>query len=152
VSQNLTKGAIKQLVERFVLKKLNNEEERWPNNLPQDLLLVAAVEYYCLQLSEHLPESIAPEAVSKSPGLYIPALKFMLTQIETDHHIAIAKGEPAPALFTLFPQPSLKWRFVPIDIRVLSSFFPDIQRPNRPVDYAETAYQVFNFECIKIHR
>ena len=76
----------------------------------------------------------------------------MLSGLEEAHQTAIENEEDAPKLFPLYPNPSLGWRFVPLDIRVLSTFFNDIPRPRRPVDYAETAYRIFNFEHIKIYR
>jgi hypothetical protein len=62
-----------------------------------------------------------------------------------------------PRLFSLFPCPSFKWRFIKLDGENLNTIFHDtrLQRRNNETNYhyaLRCFFEAFNFEKLKIRR
>jgi hypothetical protein len=126
----------------------------WPQGIEPTLPLFTVVDGLCNELENVCPKPATPEQLSASPGEFVPTLKTILEMYDTIYLEDQAKGSSTqlPRLFSLCPLPSFRWRFITLNAELLASFFPSIQNPNCPAEYALTFYQLFNFEQFGFHR
>jgi hypothetical protein len=107
-------------------------------------------------LETYIPRPLDSKALAASPGAYIPALKYMLKQMEEPHKAARngkrSDTQVLPRLFSLFPNPSLGWRFIPLNAEMLVSFFPAIEKATGPSKYHEIFWKIFDFGKFRIRR
>jgi hypothetical protein len=135
---------VKKLAEDYGLPLLRGATPDWPAGVTRDLVVKATVEHLCIDLKGHIPSPLEPEAISASPGDYIPVLKRVLDEYETMHRPNANNGsEPLPKLFGIYPQVSVHWRFISLDARALASFV-NINRPHQLSEYPQLFHQVFD--------
>ena len=118
--------------------------------------IIATVDNICAGLESHVRKPVDSKALSTSPGAFIPALKFMLKEIEKPYE-TIRNGkqsdtEVLPRLFSLFPNPSLGWRFISLNALTLISFFPAMEKVRHPLQYHEVFWKIFDFSIFRIRR
>jgi len=102
-----------RLIEKYALPRIATGDGDWPEDWPEDvsLIMVATVDYLCSQLESLIPRPLNQETLSASPGEYIPALKFMLRDLEFVHQQAENDEnfdpKDLPKLFSIGPLPSM---------------------------------------------
>jgi hypothetical protein len=62
----------------------------WPADWPEEisLIMIATVNNLCSQLESLIPRPLTEQALSASPGNYVPALKYMLRDLGSVHEQA----------------------------------------------------------------
>jgi hypothetical protein len=123
---------------------------------------LATADQICTNLENLCPKPVTPESLSRSPGVYIPVLKKILADYESDHEVASRNQQASrtkgsdemvlPKLFSVGPLPNMKWRHIDISAELLSSMIPTETLPNKPMDYAALFYRILNFEVFRCHR
>jgi hypothetical protein len=145
-----------KLIEKYALPRIATGAGDWPEEVPVSLILIATVDDLCSQLESLVPRPLNQETLSASPGSYIPALKFMLRELELFHQQAqndkTSDSSVLPRLYSIGPLPSMKWRFVSLNAYTLASILPSIPTPNDPSDYLEVYNEVFDFQPLRIRR
>ncbi|KAH8548159.1 hypothetical protein BGW37DRAFT_507656 [Umbelopsis sp. PMI_123] len=147
-----------QITLRLCPSRIATGDGDWPEDWPEDvsLIVVATVDYLCSQLESLIPRSLNQETLSASPGEYIPALKFMLRDLESGHQQTENDEnfdpKDLPKLFSIAPLPSMGWRFISLTAGVLASILPSIRAPQRPSDYINVFYEIFDFQALRIRR
>jgi hypothetical protein len=137
---------------------LKEETRTWPSDV---VYFLSCDILSALQVIEvgRLPKILRPctsTMLSATPGAFIPALKYMLSQYELEHleysvamHLAnpkseLVKPDPSvlrtlPKLFALCPIPSMHWRFVHLNAKSIKSL---LSIPG-PLDDYEGNMQLF---------
>lgn len=147
-----------RLIEKYALPRIATGDGDWPEDWPEDvsLIMVATVDYLCSQLESLIPRPLNQETLSASPGEYIPALKFMLRDLEFVHQQAENDEnfdpKDLPKLFSIGPLPSMGWRFISLTAGLLTSILPSIRAPQSPSDYINVFYEIFDFQPLRIRR
>jgi hypothetical protein len=98
---------------------------------------------------------VTMELLSASPGKYVPCLKYMSKELEWYQNQQSgdekqSDSETLLKLFPVFPNPSMKWRFVSLNAPILAIFFATIARPATPAHYPSVFYQIFDFKHLRI--
>ena len=153
---DLEKKDVRAIVDEYTFPRIEGSAGDWPQQCPCDLALLVIVDNYCSELEECIPKPITPTSLSSSPGSYIPGLKFMLREYENVHSAANATKNVnvgvIPKLYSIFPNPSLAWRFVSLNAGTLASFFNNIQTPNRPSDYSQMFFEICDMSVLRMRR
>ncbi|KAH8556684.1 hypothetical protein BGW37DRAFT_473671 [Umbelopsis sp. PMI_123] len=134
----LKNALVWRLIEKYALPRIATGDGDWPEDWPEDvsLIMVATVDYLCSQLESLIPRPLNQETLSASPGEYIPALKFMLRDLEF--------------LFSIGPLPFMGWRFISLTAGLLASILPSIRAPQSPSDYINVFYEIFDIQPLRI--
>ncbi|KAH8552488.1 hypothetical protein BGW37DRAFT_489173 [Umbelopsis sp. PMI_123] len=152
----LKNALVWRLIEKYDLPRIATGDGDWPEDWPEDasLIMVATVDYLCSQLESLIPRPLNQETLSASPGEYIPALKFMLRDLEFVHQQAENDEnfdpKDLPKLFSIGPLPSMGWRFISLTAGLLASILPSIRAPQSPSDYINVFYEIFDFQPLRI--
>ncbi|KAH8556405.1 hypothetical protein BGW37DRAFT_472404, partial [Umbelopsis sp. PMI_123] len=152
----LKNALVWRLTENYALPRIATDDGDWPEDWPEDvsLIMVATVDYLCSQLESLIPRPLNQETLSASPGEYIPALKFMLRDLEFVHQQAENDEnfdpKDLPKLFSIGPLPSMGWRFISLSASLLASILPSIRAPQSPSDYINVFYEIFDFQPLRI--
>ncbi|KAH8555928.1 hypothetical protein BGW37DRAFT_479107, partial [Umbelopsis sp. PMI_123] len=152
----LKNALVWRLIEKYALPRIATGDGDWPEDWPEDvsLIMVATVDYLCSQLESLIPRPLNQETLSASPGEYIPALKFMLRDLEFIHQQAENDEnfdpKDLPKLFSIGPLPSMGWRFISLTAGQLASILPSIRAPQSPSDYINVFYEIFDFQPLRI--
>ncbi|KAH8552389.1 hypothetical protein BGW37DRAFT_466275 [Umbelopsis sp. PMI_123] len=152
----LKNALVWRLIEKYALPRIATGDGDWPEDWPEDvsLIMVATVDYLCSQLESLIPRPRNQETLSASPGEYIPALKFMLRDLEFVHQQAENDEnfdpKDLPKLFSIGPLPSMGWRFISLTAGLLASILPSIRAPQSPSDYINVFYEIFDFQPLRI--
>ncbi|KAH8557080.1 hypothetical protein BGW37DRAFT_475461 [Umbelopsis sp. PMI_123] len=154
--QTLKNALVWRLIEKYALPRIATGDGDRPEDWPEDisLIMVATVDYLCSQLESLIPRPLNQETLSASPGEYIPALKFMLRDLEFVHQQAENDEnfdpKDLPKLFSIGPLPSMGWRFIALTVGLLASILPSIRAPQSPSDYINVFYEIFDFQPLRI--
>ncbi|KAH8552316.1 hypothetical protein BGW37DRAFT_491457 [Umbelopsis sp. PMI_123] len=152
----LKNALVWRLIEKYALPRIATGDGDWPEDWPEDvsLIMVATVDYLCSQLESLIPRPLNQETLSASPGEYIPALKFMLRDLESVHQQAENEEnfdpKDLPKLFSIGPLPSMGWRFISLNAGLLASILPSIRTPQSPSEYINVFYEIFDFQPLRI--
>lgn len=125
-----------------------------------------------LELTMRRPVTVS--SLAASPGSYIPILKYLMVEYEKEHeedqhnkNVAseeLSNGETEitseqqesnnlPRLFSLTPEPSVKFRFISITPTGLKAFTTKYKKlPSNFVDNQDMFFEVFNFSKLNIKR
>lgn len=101
------------------------------------------------QLPQQLPEQLAQPIQTEQPLEQLPAQAVQLVRPQEQ-----PRQPQQPRLFSLFPNPSFKWRFVKVDGQNLFTLFPDtrLQKEENETYFAFAARCFFNsFNFIKLN-
>jgi hypothetical protein len=148
------RSADMQRVAEYGLARVAGGVPVWPQDIEPTLPLFTIVDGLCNDLENVCPKPATPEELSASPGEFVPTLKTILEIYETIHLENQAKSSSTqlPRLFSLCPLPSFRWRCITLNAELLASFFPSIQKPDCPAQYASVFHQVFNFDQFGFQR
>jgi hypothetical protein len=125
----------------------------WPQGIEPTLPLFTIVDGLCSDLERVCPKPVTPQQLSASPGEFFPTLKAILESYESIHRDqGKSSSTQLPRLFSLCPLPSFHWRCITLNAVLLASFFPSIQMPDCPAQYASVFHQVFNFDQFGFQR
>ena len=160
IQKELSNKDLLAIVNEYAFPSIAEMESKWPERIPRDLVLVTTIEAVCLQIRCRIPTPVTMESLSSSPGEYVPCLKFMLKDLEQNHHQSHQsrsdeKGpnsQTLPKLFAIVPSPSMQWRFVSLNAGILASFFTTVDKPRRPEDYPSVFFQIFDFNLLRIRK
>ncbi|GAA5813805.1 hypothetical protein MFLAVUS_007292 [Mucor flavus] len=105
---------------------------------------------------------LTKESLNKEPFEILPALRYILNKYDDIYKAQAAQTDkadstkpPLPRCFSLFPNPSLHWRFIKIDAQNLTGIFPEAKQKkqaNEPFfDHQQRCfYQAFAFKKLGI--
>jgi hypothetical protein len=130
----------------------------WPADWPEEisLIMIATVNNLCSQLESLIPRPLTEQALSASPGNYVPALKYMLRDLGSVHEQA--KNEKKIDLkdcnkdFLDWPNTLYEMRFISLYAEILASILPSISRSNKPSDYINVYHEVFDVRPLHIRQ
>jgi hypothetical protein len=126
----LEKTHLHAILNEYAYPRSVGLEHQWSERIPLDLVLLLTTFSICDQIRTGIPTDMTPvtmELLSASPGKYVPCLKFMSKVLEWYHNQQSgdekqSDSETLPKLFTVFPNPSMKWRFVSLNADILQAF------------------------------
>ncbi|KAI8384662.1 uncharacterized protein BYT42DRAFT_643441 [Radiomyces spectabilis] len=117
------------IVEKYCYRTVCGGDPVWPDRATISEEERAAIDNICQQTNAvEMPKPVTPVSLSSNPGAYIPMLKMILSQYELKHsqHNQQEAGQDEHAallrLFSLFPLPTFKWRYIAINPNVLAAF------------------------------
>ena len=105
---------------------------------------------------------LSKESLNNEPFKILPALRYILEKYDGIYNAQATQNDkidsmksPLPRRFSLFPNPSLHWRFIKIDSQNLSGIFPDAKQNKQPnessFDHQQRCfYQMFDFKRLGI--
>lgn len=154
---------VKNVVYGYLLAETFNNT--LPSNLPTGLvpqelqqanpLLQGTLDGFVHEIRNRLPQRpISKAIVTANPLIVFNALQFILEFLETQQPGPLPPT-PKRRLFSLFPNPSFKWRFLKIDGNNNDIFFPNTQsalmeNEGRVDNILRRFYAAFNFEKLRI--
>jgi hypothetical protein len=152
----MSKAHIHKIFEEYAHPRIIGDTPTWPTAVEVALPLVATVDDVCTTIQSICPSLPTPQNLAASPGSYVPALKYILKELETEHATALEQKRISsmelPRLFSISPSPSMKWRHISINAELLANLIPTIATPAFPAEYSQVFYNVFNFTPFRIHR
>lgn len=106
----------------------------------------------CIPIKNRIPTLPLNKATLTSKHLSIlPVFNFILNSYTNNQ-------DASPRRFSLFPNPSCKWRFIKIDLQNVASFFSSANKPRRQPGESTLNYtrglffNYFDFTKLKIRR
>lgn len=126
---------VKNLVYDYILDEIFTNQER--TNIPENIISIEEFEALpdlqatldtliqpIINRSPRVP--VTRVEVTKDPFMILTILRYILEYYE---NLDLSEQSQQPRLFSLFPNPSLKWRFIKIDGNNLNVLFPDTRLP-----------------------
>lgn len=107
---------------------------------------------------------LTKESLNNEPFKILPALRYILNKYDAIYKAQAAQKDkadstkpPLPRRFSLFPNPSLHWRFIKIDAQNLTGIFPEAKQKKQAnessFDHQQRCfYQAFAFKKLGIQR
>jgi hypothetical protein len=110
---------------------------------------LTSVDSLCSQLQKVL--SLTPTIINLacSPEKFIPALHYMIEQLEEEKSKCEDQTK-VPRLFSMFPNPSFKWRHITLNGKALAT----LTNQRSPVSYADNIkifYNLFDLSKLGYH-
>ncbi|KAG0170893.1 hypothetical protein DFQ29_009088, partial [Apophysomyces sp. BC1021] len=111
----LKKWEAKDIASKYAFERIGGGTPEWPDCVEPTLPLVALTDSLCDDLEARVPKPATQEAISASPGSYVPVLKYILSCYEEEHRVAATTEQQSPdthlpRLFSISPTPNTKWR------------------------------------------
>lgn len=151
---------IKKIVYGYILDEIlkNDTRSDLPEGfLPQDVPdLQQFLNSEIQPIKNRIPNlPCSKEAVSNDPLSVFSVMKHILLYYESIR--PTQPEQPQPRLFSLFPNPSTKWRFIKIDRENIDVLFHEarIQKENNESQFSLTTrrfFHIFDFKKLKINR
>ncbi|KAG2208537.1 hypothetical protein INT47_010233 [Mucor saturninus] len=168
---NAKVGSIKKLVYNHVYDQVFTHPQL--SSIPVDILaffdpdvgnnLTSFLDPLILEVKNRISTlPLSKESLNNEPFKILPVLRYILKKYDDIYNAQATQNEkidsmksPLPRRFSLFPNPSLHWRFIKIDSQNLSGIFPDAKQNKQPnessFDHQQRCfYQMFDFKRLGI--
>lgn len=145
----------REIASEYVFERVAGGDARWPVSLSSDIPnnIRTATEAICQELEEIVPRPASKEAISASPGKYVPALRHIL-ELYDQKHLQAKKNQPSselPRLFGLTPMVYCQWRFITVNAKTLGSI-TSMRVGTSHEEHLELFYKIFDFSRLGFKR